>query len=155
MRARTIGMRVVRVAPPLPSTAASKRAAWWGRMSMKKKAGARSGIWRRTWSIRLPWISAMATSTVAPRPRDRMTLAVGAPGRWMLASARRKFGPRRMPRAGSESRAAPRATSQARPRNSRKAPAQPQMKIVAMTGSAAVSSASPASAATSSAVIAI
>ena len=130
---------------------------------MKKKAGARSGIWRRSWSIRLPWISAMATSTVAPRPRERMTLAVGAPGRWILASAKRRFGPRRFrprqfdpapPRAGSESCAAPRATSQARPRNSRKAPAQPQMKIVAMTGSAAVSSASAASIATSSAVIA-
>ena len=121
---------------------------------MKKKAGAESGIWRRTWSIRLPWISAMATRTVAPRPSDRIALAVGAPGRWMLASARRRFGPRRMLRAGSDKRAAARATSQAMPRNSRKAPAQPPMKMTAMNGSAAVRIASAANAATSSPVAA-
>ena len=77
---------------PAPGTAAmvfSKSAICELWMSTKKKAGASFGMRCVICSRRLPSISAVATSTVRPRPSDSMTIGVGEPGRWRLASASR------------------------------------------------------------------
>lgn len=149
MRARKDGTRAISPTPGMAPATASNRPTWSFWMSMKKNAGARSGIRSTTWRWRLPWIIATEARVERPRPSETSISALAEPGRCRLAKPSLSAGGRCRGAA-----AAARCTAQPPSRNSPSVTAAAAQNQAAKTRSCATATVSPTSAMASAALAA-